>query len=52
MKYLPERLGDIKHSQADISNLDKIDVKINTTDFNNQLAETVKWFEKDLKKDI
>ena len=52
VKYLPERLGDIKHSQADISNLDKIDVKINTTDFNNQLAETVKWFEKDLKKDI
>lgn len=52
VKYLPERLGDIKHSQADISNLDKIDVKINISDFNKQLAETVKWFEKDLKKDI
>ena len=27
-KYLPERLGDIKHSQADISNMEKINLKI------------------------
>ncbi|WP_406535123.1 NAD-dependent epimerase/dehydratase family protein [Methanobrevibacter sp.] len=48
-EYLPERLGDIKHSQADISNMDKINLKINHSNFENQLAETVKWFEKELR---
>jgi UDP-glucose 4-epimerase len=44
-KYLPERPGDIKHSLADVSNMEKINLKIDSTDFEKQLAETVKWFE-------
>lgn len=47
-KYMPERIGDIKHSQADISNLEKIDLKINTKDFEKQLIETIKWFKQEL----
>ena len=47
-KYLPERPGDIKHSQEDISNLKKIDLEINTENFENQLIETINWFKKDL----
>lgn len=43
-KYLPERQGDIKHSLADISNMDKINFKVNSSDFEKQLEETVKWF--------
>lgn len=44
VKYLPKRQGDIKHSQADISNLNKINLKIDTKNFENQLAETIDWF--------
>lgn len=47
-KYLPERLGDIKHSQADISNLEKINLKINTIHFEEQLIETINWFKQEL----
>lgn len=43
-KYLPERPGDIKHSLADISNMSKINLKINTKDFERQLTETIEWF--------
>ena len=43
-KYLPERQGDIKHSLADISNMDKINLKIDTNDFEEQLIETIEWF--------
>lgn len=43
-KYLPERPGDIKHSLADVSNMEKIDLKIDSTDFEAQLQETVNWF--------
>lgn len=43
-KYLPERPGDIKHSLADISNLDKIDMEVDSTNFENHLEETVNWF--------
>lgn len=50
VKYLPERPGDIKHSQADISNLEKINLTIDTTNFEEQLVETIKWFESELKK--
>lgn len=50
VKYLPERLGDIKHSQADISNLKKINLKIDTADFEKQLEETVVWFKDEMKK--
>lgn len=47
-KYLPERAGDIKNSQADISNLNKINLKVNTLDFEKQLSNTIDWFKKDL----
>lgn len=43
-KYLPERPGDIKHSLADISNMSKINLKIDTKDFERQLTETIEWF--------
>ena len=43
-KYLPERQGDIKHSLADIKNMEKINFKIDSTDFEKQLEETVNWF--------
>lgn len=43
-KYLPERPGDIKHSLADISNISKINLKIDTKDFEKQLTETIEWF--------
>ena len=43
-KYLPERLGDIKHSLADTSNMAKINLKIDSKDFESQLQETVNWF--------
>ena len=43
-KYLPERPGDIKHSLADISNMAKINLKIDTKDFEKQLTETIEWF--------
>ena len=44
-KYLPERPGDIKHSLADVKNMEKINLKIDSSDFKSQLEETVKWFE-------
>ena len=44
VKYLDERPGDIKHSLADISNLDKISFKPDEDKFEEQLRETVKWF--------
>lgn len=44
-KYLPERPGDIKHSQADITNMKKINFKIDKNNFEKQLEETIKWFE-------
>lgn len=43
-KYLPKRPGDIKHSLADTSNMEKINLKINSGDFESQLIETVNWF--------
>ena len=42
--YLPERQGDIKHSLADITQMKKINLKIDTTDFEKQLTETIEWF--------
>lgn len=44
-EYLPERLGDIKHSLADVSNMKKINLEIDSSNFKSQLEETVKWFE-------
>lgn len=43
-EYLPERKGDIKHSLADVSNLEKINSKINSVEFENHLIETINWF--------
>lgn len=43
-KYLPERPGDIKHSLADVSNMEKINLKISSSNFEKQLTETVNWF--------
>ncbi|WP_298501249.1 NAD-dependent epimerase/dehydratase family protein [uncultured Methanobrevibacter sp.] len=43
-KYLPTRQGDIKHSLADISKMEKINFKVDSSDFENQLQETVNWF--------
>lgn len=43
-KYLPTRQGDIKHSLADISNMKKIDFKVDSSDFEEQLKETIEWF--------
>ena len=43
-KYLPERPGDIKHSLADISNMEKINLQIDSNNFESQLIETINWF--------
>jgi UDP-glucose 4-epimerase len=43
-KYLPERPGDIKHSLADVSNMEKIGLKIDSSNFEAQLIETIDWF--------
>ena len=43
-EYLPERLGDIKHSLADVGNMKKIGLKINSDNFEKQLSQTVEWF--------
>lgn len=43
-KYLPERLGDVRHSLADVSNMEKINLKIDSSNFESQLQETVNWF--------
>lgn len=43
-KYLPKRPGDIKHSLADVSNMEKIGLKIDSTNFEDQLIETINWF--------
>lgn len=47
-RYCPERLGDIKHSHADISNLSKINFKVDSTKFNEHLFETVNWFKSEM----
>ncbi len=43
-KYLPERLGDVRHSLADVSNMENINLKIDSSNFESQLQETVNWF--------
>ena len=47
-KYLPERQGDIKHSLADTSRMKNINFKVDSSDFEKQLAETVNWFKTQL----
>lgn len=46
--YLPERQGDIKHSLADISKMERINFKADTKEFENQLKETIEWFKSKL----
>lgn len=46
--YLPERQGDIKHSLADITKMEKIKFKSDPTNFEKQLTETIEWFENKL----
>ncbi|MBQ6098620.1 MAG: NAD-dependent epimerase/dehydratase family protein [Methanobrevibacter sp.] len=43
-KYLPTRQGDIKHSLADVTKMEKINFKVDSTDFESQLQETINWF--------
>jgi UDP-glucose 4-epimerase len=43
-KYLPKRAGDIKHSLADTSKMEKINFKIDHDNFEKQLEETINWF--------
>ena len=48
-KYLDERPGDIKHSLADISNLENINFKPEEDKFEEQLRETVEWFREQME---
>lgn len=43
-EYLDPRPGDIKHSLADITKMEKINFKINPNLFEKQLVETINWF--------
>ena len=43
-KYLPKRPGDITHSLADVSNLKNINLKFSSSNFEQELMETVNWF--------
>lgn len=49
-KYLPERLGDIKCSEADIQNMRHINLNMENNEFENHLVETINWFKSTLKK--
>ena len=42
--YLPPRAGDIKHSLADVSNMDRIGLEIDSKNFSKNLQETTNWF--------
>ena len=43
-EYLPQRLGDIKHSLADVRNMRNINLTIDSSNFESQLIETINWF--------
>lgn len=43
-KYLPKRKGDITHSLADVSKMEKIKFKVDSKEFKNQIEETITWF--------
>ncbi|WP_405267181.1 NAD-dependent epimerase/dehydratase family protein [Methanobrevibacter sp.] len=43
-EYQRERLGDIKHSLADVSNMEKINLKTDPKKFYEQLDFTIQWY--------
>ncbi|WP_295721830.1 NAD-dependent epimerase/dehydratase family protein [uncultured Methanobrevibacter sp.] len=43
-KYLDARIGDIKHSIADVSNQKNINFTVDSKQFRNQLKKTIQWF--------
>ncbi len=43
-EYQRERLGDIKHSLADVSNMEKINLKTDPKKFYKQLDFTIQWY--------
>ena len=43
-EYREERLGDIKHSIADVSNQKNINFSVDSNQFRNQLKKTIQWF--------
>ena len=47
-KYLTERPGDIKHSLADVKRMEKINFKVDSTKFKQQLEKTIHWFKNNL----
>lgn len=49
-KYLEERLGDIKHSVANVDKLKNIDFRVDKSKFKEQIEETVEWFRKEYSK--
>ena len=49
VKYLDERPGDIKHSLADISNLEKISFRPEEDMFEEHLRETVRWIRQEME---
>lgn len=49
-KFLPERMGDIKYSQADVSNLKRINMSIDSQNFKSQLIKTIIWFKNQMEK--
>ena len=49
-EFLPERPGDIKHSLADISNMEKINFKVKSDNFEEQIKETIEWFNSILRQ--
>lgn len=49
-KYLEERLGDIKHSVANVDKLKNIDFRVDKSKFKEQLEETVNWFKEEYSK--
>lgn len=43
-KFLPERKGDIKHSWANVEKMEKIKFKVDSSEFENHLIDTINWF--------
>ena len=43
-EYLLERQGDIKHSLVSVENMNLINFKVDSSEFEDQLIETIDWF--------